>query len=154
MKPWLARLLFYGGTLLVVTIMCQDVVRELSTTLLGEDTGGSLFSFIRTNVEAPISVIVLAIYLDVVLARKTRADLARGFPAFSASAVIFSAATVSLTTSAKSRSIGGNSGIGLKVRDSAPERESFATTDQSSSAIQSGARAFSFFPSPGCRSPR
>ena len=74
MKPWLARLLFYGGTLLVVTIMCQDFFKQLCLDLLGDDTGESLFSFIRTNVEAPISIIALAIYLDVVLARKTRAE--------------------------------------------------------------------------------
>jgi hypothetical protein len=75
-KPWLARLLFYGGTLLVVTIMCQGFFKDLCLSLFGDDIGESLFSFIRTNVEAPISVIVLAIYLDVVLARKTRADVA------------------------------------------------------------------------------
>jgi hypothetical protein len=70
-KPWVARLLFYGGTLLVVTIMCQGWFRDLCLSLFGDDTGESLFSFIRTNVEAPISIIALAIYLDVVLARKT-----------------------------------------------------------------------------------
>jgi hypothetical protein len=74
-KPWLARLLFYGGTLLVVTIMCQDFFKDLCVSLFGDDTGESLFSFIRTNVEAPISIIALALYLDLVLARRTRADL-------------------------------------------------------------------------------
>ena len=67
MRPWLARVLFYGGTLLVVTIMCQGFFRDLCLDLLGDSTGESLFSFIRTNVEAPISIIALAIYLDVVL---------------------------------------------------------------------------------------
>jgi hypothetical protein len=43
--------------------------------VFGDDIGESLFSFIRTNVEAPISIIALAIYLDVVLARKTRAEV-------------------------------------------------------------------------------
>lgn len=75
MKPWVARVLFYGGTLLVVTIMCQDWFRDLCLSLFGDSTGESLFSFVRTNVEAPISIIALAIYLDVVLARKTRADV-------------------------------------------------------------------------------
>lgn len=71
MRPWVARVLFYGGTLLAATIMCQGFFEDLCVDLLGERTGESLFSFIRTNVEAPISVIVLAIYLDLVLARKT-----------------------------------------------------------------------------------
>ena len=75
MKPWVARVLFYGGTLLVVIVMCQDVAREACIALLGDRTGDSLYAFIRTNVEAPISVIALAIYLDVVLARRSRADL-------------------------------------------------------------------------------
>jgi hypothetical protein len=74
-KPWLARLLFYGGTLLVVTVMCQDDFKDLCLSLFGDDAGESLFSFIRTNVEAPISVIALALYLDLVLARRTRDDL-------------------------------------------------------------------------------
>jgi hypothetical protein len=71
MRPWVARVLFYGGTLLVVTLMCQEFFKDLCLDLLGDDVGESLFSFIRTNVEAPISIICLAIYLDVVLARKT-----------------------------------------------------------------------------------
>lgn len=75
MKPWLARLLFYGGTLLVVVIMCQEFFKDLCLSLFGDDTGESLFSFIRTNVEAPISTVALALYLDLVLARRTRADL-------------------------------------------------------------------------------
>lgn len=75
MRPWIARVLFYGGTLLAVVIMCQSFFRDLCVALFGDDTGESLFSFIRTNVEAPISIIALAIYLDVVLARRTRANL-------------------------------------------------------------------------------
>ena len=75
MKPWQARLLFYGGTLLVVVIMCQEFFKDLCLSLFGDDTGESLFSFIRTNVEAPISIIAVALYLDLVLVRRTRADL-------------------------------------------------------------------------------
>ncbi len=76
MKPWVARVLFYGGTLLVVTIMCQGFFRDFCIWLLGEDAGQSLFAFVRTNVEAPISIIALALYLDIVLRRRTAADLA------------------------------------------------------------------------------
>ena len=76
MKPWMSRVLFYGGMLAVVTIMCQAWFRDICTAVLGDDAGESLFSFIRTNVEAPISIIALAIYLDVVLRVKTRADVA------------------------------------------------------------------------------
>jgi hypothetical protein len=76
MRRWVARVLFYGGTLLVVTIMCQGFFRDLCLALFGDDVGESLFSFIRTNVEAPISIIALAIYLDVVLAHRTREDVA------------------------------------------------------------------------------
>lgn len=75
MKPWLARVLFYGGTLLVVVVMCQGFARDACIAVLGDRTGDSLYAFIRTNVEAPISVIALAVYLDVVLARRTRSDL-------------------------------------------------------------------------------
>ena len=75
MKPWQTRVLFYGGTLVVVTIMCQAWFKELCIDLLGEDAGESLYSFIRTNVEAPISIVALAIYLDVVLRVRTRADV-------------------------------------------------------------------------------
>lgn len=67
MRPWVTRVLFYGGVLLVVTIMCQGFFADLCIDLLGDRTGESLYSFIRTNVEAPISIIALAIYLDVVL---------------------------------------------------------------------------------------
>jgi len=74
-KPWLARLLFYGGTLVVVVIMCQEFFRDLCLSVFGDDAGESLFSFIRTNVEAPISIIALALYLDLVLARRTREDV-------------------------------------------------------------------------------
>jgi hypothetical protein len=76
MRRWVARVVFYGGTLLVVTIMCQGFFRDLCLSLFGDDVGESLFSFIRTNVEAPISIIALAIYLDVVLAHRTREDVA------------------------------------------------------------------------------
>jgi len=76
MRAWVVRALFYGGTLLVVTIMCQGFFRDLCLDLFGDDVGQSLFAFIRTNVEAPISIIALAIYLDVVLARKTRVGAA------------------------------------------------------------------------------
>jgi hypothetical protein len=75
MPRWASRVLFYGGTLLLVTIMCQGWFKDLCLSLFGDDAGESLFSFIRTNVEAPISIIALAIYLDVVLAHRTRADV-------------------------------------------------------------------------------
>lgn len=76
MRRWVGRVLFYGGTLLLVTIMCQGWFEDLCLSLFGDDVGESLFSFIRTNVEAPISIIALAIYLDVVLARRTRVAVA------------------------------------------------------------------------------
>lgn len=74
MAPWAKRVLFYGGTLLVVTVMCQSWFRDAWIAVFGDDAGESLYSFIRTNVEAPISIIALAIYLDVVLRVRTRAD--------------------------------------------------------------------------------
>lgn len=80
MRPWIARVLFYGGTLLVVVAMCQSGLRDLCTALLGDRAGESLASFIRTNVEAPISIIALAIYLDVVLRVRTPADVVGADP--------------------------------------------------------------------------
>ncbi|WCO68550.1 hypothetical protein PO878_07390 [Iamia majanohamensis] len=61
------RVLFYGGNLLLVVVICQDVTRRAMTSLLGDSTGESLYAFVRTNVEAPISAIVLALFLDLVL---------------------------------------------------------------------------------------
>lgn len=73
MKPWMKRVLFYGGTLLAVTVMCQNAFRRVFLAVLGDDVGESLYSFVRTNVEAPISIIFIALYLDLVL-RHRRAD--------------------------------------------------------------------------------
>lgn len=67
MHPVATRVLFYGGNLLLVVVICQDVTRRAMTSLLGDSTGESLYAFVRTNVEAPISVIVLALFLDLVL---------------------------------------------------------------------------------------
>ena len=61
------RLLFYVGLLVLVWVMCQDAVRSLLVDVLGDDRGGSLYRFIRTNVEAPISAIFIAGSLDLVL---------------------------------------------------------------------------------------
>ncbi|HYI61716.1 MAG TPA: hypothetical protein VEW93_07915 [Acidimicrobiales bacterium] len=74
MRPVLARTLFYGGTLLAVVVMCQSWFEDALTSLLGDDTGADLYSFVRTNVEAPISVIAIALYLDVVLRHRSRPD--------------------------------------------------------------------------------
>lgn len=71
MKPWMKRMVFYAGTLLVVIIMCQDFFKQAFLAVLGDDVGDSLFSFVRTNVEAPISITFIALYLDVVLLRRT-----------------------------------------------------------------------------------
>lgn len=70
MRPWVKRVLFYGGTLAIVTIMCQDFFRRAFVAVLGDDTGESLYAFVRTNVEAPISIIFIALYLDLVLRRR------------------------------------------------------------------------------------
>lgn len=67
MSPVVKRVLFYGGTLVVVTIMCQGFFRDAFISVLGDDTGQSLFAFVRTNVEAPISIVVIGLYLDIVL---------------------------------------------------------------------------------------
>jgi hypothetical protein len=64
------RLLFYVGLLALVILMCQDVVREVLVDILGDSKGSSLYRFIRTNVEAPISAIFIAGYLDLVLGGK------------------------------------------------------------------------------------
>jgi hypothetical protein len=61
------RVLFYVGLLALVTLMCQDVVRSVLVDVLGDSRGTSLYKFIRTNVEAPISAIFIAGYLDLVL---------------------------------------------------------------------------------------
>lgn len=63
----LARVLFYGGNLVAVTIICQEWFRDLVVSIFGDATGQSLYDFIRTNVEAPISAIFLALFLDLVL---------------------------------------------------------------------------------------
>lgn len=67
MHPWVRRALFYGGTLLLVVVMCQELVRDAFVAVLGDDAGDSLHAFVRTNVEAPITVLFVALYLDVVL---------------------------------------------------------------------------------------
>lgn len=74
MHPALSRIAFYGGTALVVVVMCQDWFKQLVVSALGEGTGTSLYDFIRTNVEAPISIIAIALYLDLVLRHRGRAD--------------------------------------------------------------------------------
>ncbi len=76
MHPVLARVLFYGGNLLVVVVIIQDWFRQAIVSLLGDPTGTSLYDFLRTNVEAPISIIGLALFLDVVL--RHRPPLATG----------------------------------------------------------------------------
>jgi hypothetical protein len=73
MHPVLSRILFYGGNLGLVVLMCQDVTRRAFTSLLGSPTGGDLYSFVRTNVEAPISIVFIALYLDLVLRRRPAA---------------------------------------------------------------------------------
>lgn len=45
----------------------QDWFRQALVSILGDSTGESLYGFLRTNVEAPISIIGLALFLDVVL---------------------------------------------------------------------------------------
>lgn len=70
MNYWTRRVLFYVGCLVLVTIMSQDVVRRLLVDLVGQNVGTHLYSVIRTNVEAPISAIFVALYLDVVLRRR------------------------------------------------------------------------------------
>lgn len=67
MNPWLARVLFYGGNVVVVVVMSQDFFRRFLLSMFGDSAGQSLFAFIRTNVEAPVSIIALALYLDLVL---------------------------------------------------------------------------------------
>lgn len=67
------RLLFYGGVLALVVLMCQDIVRQVLVEALGDDVGTSLHAFIRTNVEAPITVLAVALYLDIVLRRAPEA---------------------------------------------------------------------------------
>jgi len=77
MRPWAKRVLFYGGLLVLVTLMCQDVFRRACLAVLGDEAGESFFSFVRTNVEAPITIIFVALYLDVVLRGRGRpADVA------------------------------------------------------------------------------
>ncbi len=73
-RPVLSRIVFYGGTLVAVIVMCQDFFRRFLMSLLGDDTGESLYSFVRTNVEAPISIIAIALYLDLVLRQRSAAD--------------------------------------------------------------------------------
>lgn len=77
MNPVRARLLFYGGTLLVVVVMCQEWFRRALVSLLGDGTGESPFAFVRTNVEAPVSILGIALYLDLVLRHRTGADARR-----------------------------------------------------------------------------
>ncbi len=67
MRPVVSRVLFYGGTLAVVVLMCQDVTRSAFVALLGDDAGANFYAFVRTNVEAPISIVFIALYLDLVL---------------------------------------------------------------------------------------
>lgn len=69
MRPVWSRVLFYGGNLGLVIVMCQDVTRRAFVSLLGDETGADLYGFVRTNVEAPISIIFIALYLDLVLRR-------------------------------------------------------------------------------------
>lgn len=77
MNPILARVLFYGGNLVAVTVMCQDFFRRFCLSVFGDSAGQSLFEFIRTNVEAPISIVVIALYLDLVLVhRRPRGEAA------------------------------------------------------------------------------
>ena len=73
------RVLFYGGLLLLVILMCQDVVHTLLVDVLGDSKGTSLYKFIRTNVEAPISAIFIAAYLDLVLGGR-RAERGQAVP--------------------------------------------------------------------------
>lgn len=70
MGPRTKRVLFYGGMLAIVTVMCQDAFRQALLTLLGDNAAESLFAFLRTNVEAPISIVFVALYLDLVLSRR------------------------------------------------------------------------------------
>lgn len=78
MNRWGKRVLFYGGTLAFVVLMCQDFVRRAHIAVLGDSAGESLYSFVRTNVEAPISIIFIALYLDLVLGRRHASDVAAG----------------------------------------------------------------------------
>jgi len=82
MKPWLRRVIFYGGTLVIVVVMCQNFFKEAFLTVFGDETGESLYSFVRTNVEAPISIIFIALYLDLIMAKKPPPDAADNPPVF------------------------------------------------------------------------
>jgi ascorbate-specific PTS system EIIC-type component UlaA len=82
MKPWMRRVIFYGGTLVIVVVMCQNFFKEAFLTVFGDETGESLFSFVRTNVEAPISVIFIALYLDLIMAKKPPPGAANNPPVF------------------------------------------------------------------------
>lgn len=70
LSPLAVRVVFYGGNVFAAFIFCQDFVRRLSVTLLGDDAGDSLYRFVRTNVEAPVSALVLGLFLDLVLRRR------------------------------------------------------------------------------------
>lgn len=84
MRPWVRRVVFYGGTLVVVTVMCQNFFKDAFLAVFGDDTGESLFSFVRTNVEAPISIIFIALYLDLIMSRKPSPGAADEPPIFGA----------------------------------------------------------------------
>ena len=73
------RILFYVGLLALVILMCQDVVRSLLVDVLGDSKGTNLHKFIRTNVEAPVSAIFIAAYLDLVLGGR-RAERGQAVP--------------------------------------------------------------------------
>ena len=70
----------YGGNLVVVVVICQDVTRRAMTAVLGDSTGESLYAFVRTNVEAPISAIFLALFLDLVLRHRPAPAVAEPSP--------------------------------------------------------------------------
>ena len=73
------RVIFYGGLLVITVLMCQDFVHTLLADVLGDSKGTSLYKFIRTNVEAPISAIFIAAYLDLVLGGR-RAERGEAVP--------------------------------------------------------------------------
>ncbi len=67
MRPWVRRVLFYGGSLLASPSCARGSSRTPSWPCWATSTGQSAYDFVRTNVEAPITAIVIALYLDLVL---------------------------------------------------------------------------------------
>ncbi len=67
----LAKVGFYLANIALVILMSQDVARRALVAVLGDDAGSGLYRFVRTNVEVPITLIAVALYLDLVLSRRS-----------------------------------------------------------------------------------